>query len=428
VKRVVLAILAVFVVGAVVVAAASAGLGPPDVPSGDIAVVEDAPNGDITQDEFDLTLEQTAKRQGLPKVPATDDPQYTTLRDSAISDLLLSRWISGEAEERGLSVSDTEVADQLAQIKKQQFGGEKQFQKFLESQGFSQQDAIDRVRLQLLSDQIQKEVLPDTSTPEATDKLVSSDEIQNYYDANVAQFQQPETRDVRLILNKDQAQVEKAKAALGTDPTADDWKKVAAKYSTDQATKGTGGLRQAVAQGQSEPTLDTQIFDAPTGQLVGPFKSESGYYLIEVEKVTPAKTTPLSDVSDQIKQQLVAAKQQQIASNFETDFVDKWTSRTFCADGYTVDRCENFEAPAVPTQGGAFVASTRPVAPGQATVFGTAAGLPQGPIQPPPKGGTPIPLGTPGAPLPPGAAPPGTAPPGTAPPSAPPPGTAPPGG
>jgi parvulin-like peptidyl-prolyl isomerase len=415
-------ILAVFVVGAVVVAAASAGLGPPDVPSGDIAVVEDAPNGDITQDEFDRTLEQTAKRQGLPKVPATDDPQYTTLRDSAISDLLLSRWISGEAEERGLTVSDTEVADQLAQIKKQQFGGEKQFQKFLESQGFSQQDAVDRVRLQLLSDQIQKEVLPANPT-------ASTDEIQNYYDANVAQFQQPETRDVRLILNKDQAQVEKAKAALGTDPTADDWKKVAAKYSTDQATKGSGGLRQAVAQGQSEPTLDAQIFDAPTGQLVGPFKSESGYYLIEVEKVTPAQTTPLSDVSDQIKQQLVAAKQQQIASNFETDFVDKWTSRTFCADGYTVDRCENFEAPAVPTQGGAIVASTRPVAPGQATVFGTAAGLPQGPIQPPPKaGGTPIPLGTPGAPLPPGAAPPTAPPPGTAPPGTAPPGTAPPGG
>ena len=134
-KRVALVILAVFVVGAVVVGAASAGLGPPDVPSGDVALVQDAPSGDITKDEFDRALEQTAKRQGLKQVPASDSPQYGTLRDSAMSDLLLARWIAGEADERGITVSDTEVADQLAQIKKQQFGGEQQFQKFLKQAG-----------------------------------------------------------------------------------------------------------------------------------------------------------------------------------------------------------------------------------------------------------------------------------------------------
>ena len=49
--------------------------------------------------------------------------------------------------------------------------------------------------------------------------------------------------------------------------------------------------------------------------------------------MTPATTTPLSKVSAQIKQQLDQGLQQQIASDFQTNFVNKWTARTFCANG-----------------------------------------------------------------------------------------------
>ena len=41
------------------------------MPDGAIAVVEDAPDGTITQEEFDRALAQTAARQGLKDVPAT---------------------------------------------------------------------------------------------------------------------------------------------------------------------------------------------------------------------------------------------------------------------------------------------------------------------------------------------------------------------
>ena len=66
--------LALFVVVGVAV-----GIGNPAVPSGSIAVVEDAPNGTITKAEFDRALVQAAARQGLKEVPATDDPQYQLL-------------------------------------------------------------------------------------------------------------------------------------------------------------------------------------------------------------------------------------------------------------------------------------------------------------------------------------------------------------
>jgi parvulin-like peptidyl-prolyl isomerase len=404
------------------------GLGATNVPSGDVAVVDDVPDGDITTDEFDKTLEQTAARQGINKVPDPSDPSYPTLRDAALSDALLSRWVRGEAAERGVTVSDTEVDNQLEQIKKQQFGSKQQFQKFLKQAGFSLQDARERVELQLLSTEIQKRVLPQSPA-------VSQSQIESFYEANKTQFTQPETRDVRQIVNKDPAKLEQARQLLESDDSPDSWKKAAAKFSTDQATKSTGGLRQGVAEGQTEPAVDQEIFSAPVGELVGPIKGQTASYLIEVEKVTPEKVTPLSDATKQIQQQLSQGIQQDVATAFQQDFVEKWTSRTFCASGYVMDRCANF-TPTDACRGDdsgeqgdvdetgcpAPVASMAPVAPGAGGLFPgqPAQGLPQGPQS---FGAQPGVIGPPGAPqLPPGVAP------QTAPPAAPQPGTAPPQG
>jgi foldase protein PrsA len=269
----------------------------------------------------------------------------------------------------------------------------------------------------LISNRIQSAVLP-------TNPSVSTAEIQAYYDANQTQFQQPETRDARVILTKTQADADAALAALQKDDSDGSFADVAKKYSIDDATKATGGLRQGVVQGQSEPALDKEIFTATQGNLVGPFKGDQGYYVIEVQKITPATTTSLTDATDQIKQTLVAARQQETAQTFQANFQTKWVARTFCADGYRIDRCANAEptpsactAEVAVSQGcPAPVPSTKPIAPGTATVFGTAAtpALPQGPITPVPA----VPAGatTPGLTPVPGGAAPQTAPPPTTPP------------
>ncbi len=404
-KRIVVAgVLAAFLVVFFVVVAIAQGIGNPSVPSGDVAVVQDAPDGHISTTEFQAALEQAAAGQGVKKVPAPSDPSYAALHDAAMSDVLLSRWVRGEADERGITLSDSEISNQLQQIVKQQFGNQKKFQQFLKQAHFTPQQARDRVELQMMSNEIQKQVLPQNAS-------VPDSEIKDYYEANKAQFQQPETRDVRQILNKDQAKVVEAKSLLSKDDSAASWKKVAARFSTDKATKDSGGLRSAVAKGQSDPALENQIFSAQPGQVVGPFKAQAGVYLIEVQKINSAQTTPLSKVSPQIKQQLGQGLQSQMAQSFQQDFLDKWTARTFCADGYVIDRCENFTPTPQTTPGAPPVTSTAVVSPGHATVFPgqPVPALPQGPIQPPTAAPQPGVIG-PGQALPPGVAPPGGAP------------------
>jgi parvulin-like peptidyl-prolyl isomerase len=413
--------LGALLVGLFAIVAAAQGLGNPEPGDGEIAVVEDAPDGTITQEQFDRAVEQTAARQGLQEVPATDDPQYDLLQDAAISDLLLGIWVRGEADERGIEISDRETDEELQTVIEQQFGDQQGFERFLEQSSFTEEEARDRIELQLISDRIQGEVLPEE--PPITDE-----EIQAFYDENAEQFEQPETRDVRQILTKTEAEAQDALDRLEQDDSAKSWEEVAKDVSIDEATSANGGLSEGVVQGQSEGLLDQQIFAAPTGELVGPFGTDGGFYVIQVENVTPAETTPVSEARGQIVQTLASARQQELAQAFQEDFAVKWSSRTFCAPGFRIDRCSNADPPAdacteelANTTGcDAPVPSTRPQQPGTTGVFGAPAtqGLPQGPITPAaeqPAGGLPPGL----TPLPggaqPGAAPPGTAPQGAAP-------------
>jgi foldase protein PrsA len=404
-KRIVVAaVLAVFLVAFFVVVAIAQGIGDPSVPSEDVAVVEDAPDGHIPLSEFQRSLTQTAASSGQKKVPDPSSPQYASLRDQTMSNLVLGRWVRGEAEDRGISLSDSEINNRLQQIKKQ-LGGEKGFQQTLQQAKLTPEEARQQVELQLLGNQIQSQVIPQDSPPSISDSQIS-----DYYEFNKVQFEQPETRDVRQIVNKDEAKVQQAKSLLEKDDSPNNWEKAASQFSTDKATKATGGLRPGVAEGEDDPALESQIFSAPEKQLVGPFQVQDSFYLIQVDKITPAQTTPLDQASKQIEQQLAQGAQQQIAQDFQQDFTAKWTARTVCADDYLVQQCDNFTPPVQQAKGAPPVTSSPAVSPGQATVFPgqPAPALPQGPQQPPSaQSGV---IGPGGAPLPPGAVPQGAAP------------------
>ena len=430
-RRLAMLVLGAALIASFVIVAVAQGIGDPGVEEGEIAVVEGAPDGTIASEDFDSALEQTAARQQIRQLPEPSDPQYEVLADGAVSDLILGRWVLGEAEERGIEDTEREIDEELESVKQEQFGSEEEFQRFLEQSGFTLEGARERIQLQLISDRIQQAVLPEE--PEVDDE-----QVEDFYAANIEQFEVPETRDVRVITTTSEADAAEALSRLQEDDSPKSFEEVARELSTDEATKGTGGLRQGVVAGQSEPALEEQIFASPEAELVGPFETESGFGVLRVETINEPTTTPLDEAREQILGTLRVSRGQQLAQAFQEDFTTKWTARTFCAEEYRIARCANAEPPedlcteeVAGTQGcDAPVPSIRPIAVGSSGVFGTPApiGLPQGPITPQPAvppgfvpGVTPVPGG-----LPPGAVPPGAAPPGAPPPGAPPPGAAPP--
>jgi parvulin-like peptidyl-prolyl isomerase len=320
------------------------GLGDPSVPSGDVAIVQDAPAGlsPLSKASFDRALAQTAASQSIKKIPSPGSAQYDQLKQGAMNNLLDTVWIQGEAADMGISATPSEISALLKQTIAQNFHNPGEFEKFRKQSGFTQQDIRTRIRLQILSNKIQAQVLKGMPP-------VSDSQITQYYNEAKSQFAQPATRDVRLVLNKDQAKVQQAMAALQKDASDASWKKVAAQYSTDASSKTNGGLRPSLTQGLVEQPLDQEIFSAQQGQIVGPVHTPLGYYVFEVEKITPGRTVPLSKATaTQIRSQLTQQAQQNAFSTFVNDFGSKWRARTFCGSDYLIDRCNNFAGTAHP--------------------------------------------------------------------------------
>jgi foldase protein PrsA len=313
------------------------GIGQPGVPSGDVAKVQNAPDdlAAISEEQFDHAMEQQAAQARLKKTPPAGSKKYEEMKETALGELLDRVWIKGEAEELGITVTDEEIEDELTTIKKQNFGSDKAYKKFLSESKFTQEDVDDRVELQVLTNKIQERINEDAPKP-------SDSEIEAYYEANKSQFSTPASRDVRVVINKDKGQVEAAKKALEEDHSAASWEKVAAKYSSDPTSKSKGGLQEGITDEFVKGPLKNAIFGVPVGELSGPVQYETNWILIEVVKINSEDIQPLDEAEPQISSTLGQEKQQAFFSEFISNYQAKWASRTFCADDYLIERCANY--------------------------------------------------------------------------------------
>jgi len=343
-RRALLVFGVLFVVLFAIVAIAE-GIGDPSIPSGDAILVENVPGdvGEIGSADVDHAIEITAAGQGQKKPPKPGDPKYEKTKEEAEKFLLEGVWIQGVADEWGIEATDQEIAKKLKEIKKESFKTEAEFQKFLKESHYTQADIDNRVLIQLLSEKLQEELKEKAPKP-------TQSEIENYYEAAKAtQFTQKPSRDVRLILNRDQKKAQEAFDALSKDNSAKNWSKVAKKYSEDPTTKTTGGLRKAVQEGSLEEPADAQIFASPDGRVEPPVKVPGGYYVFEVVSSTPESVQELKAVESQIEATLAQQLEQEYFTSFVSQFSTEWTQRTFCADGYVIDRCANFEGTGHPS-------------------------------------------------------------------------------
>jgi parvulin-like peptidyl-prolyl isomerase len=329
---------AAFVVLFLVVAIAE-GVGDPSVPSDSVAVVEDVPGelGDVTREEFDHAIELAAKQGGEKKAPKPGSPKYDEFKEQALGFTFEGIWIEGLAEEMGVEVTDAEVAKQLKKVKTESFKSNAEYRKFLKESGYTPADVRDRVKIELLGEKVQGQLTEDAPKP-------SQGEIENYYEAaKSTQFSQPATRDVRLIVNKDRKKAKEARGLLTKDNSAENWKKVAKKFSEDPTTKASGGLQSGVQEGVLEEPLNKAVFDTPEGQIEGPIKAQRGFTVFEVVNSTPESEQELKAVEAQIKSTLEQQLQQEYFNTFVAEFNAEWTGRTFCADEFITERCANFK-------------------------------------------------------------------------------------
>jgi foldase protein PrsA len=399
-------------------AAAVAGCGN-SLPSSAVAKVGDST---ITKEEFDRWLKNGAAGQAqggeaaIPKPPAYTDciaalkkqpqaqgapkqsdaqlksqckQQYEGLRDEVMQFLIQAEWVQQEAEERGVKVSDAEVKASFEDQKKQAFPKPADYDKFLKESGMAEEDILFRVKLDQLQTKLTKKITADKAK-------VSDEDISTFYEKNKKQFAVPEARDVNLVLTKTKAKADEAKSQI---EGGEKFSAVAKELSIDEATKSQGGKLTGLTKGQQDPELEKAAFAAKRSQLEGPVKTQFGYYVFEVSKVTEAQQPELAEVKDRISQQLRSEREQKVLNDFIKDFREEYKEKTECADEFRIAECKNApkkeKTDQPPATGGA---------PGGAP---PQQGAPQGgvPGAPPQGGAQPVPPGAAPQQAPPGAAP-----------------------
>jgi foldase protein PrsA len=285
-----------------------------------------------------------AKKKTAPKPakgqPETTDAQFKTqckqqydqFKGEVLGFLIRSTWLDQEATRMNVKVTGKEVQKQIDDIKKQQFTQQGSYEKFLQSAGLTNEDVLFQQRVRELQNKITSKVTKGKDT-------VTDAQIADYYNKHQSQFSTQERRNVRIVLTKTKAKAQQAKSALQSGGS---WKSVAKQYSIDQATKNKGGeLQGGVAKGQQEKALDTAIFAADKGKLTGPVKTQFGWYVFEVEKITKGKQQSLDESKANIKQQLAQQQQNAALKKFGDDYRKRYKATTDCRKGYEVDDCKN---------------------------------------------------------------------------------------
>jgi foldase protein PrsA len=338
-RRIISTVTAIALVALSPVALSACG-GDDDVPRGAVADVDGKP---VTQREFDHWLQvvnasqqpPSKNRKKPPKPPKRGSSAYNQLRDQVVQFLVSARWIEGEAADRDVTTNDKEVQRQFRQTRDQSFPSKRAYERFLETSGQSQEDILFRVRLDVLSNKLRQKLTTDVGE-------VSDDEIKDYFEENKQQFSQPERRDLQVVRTKTE---DKANEALRRLKDGDPFKDVVKDLSNDPASKQQEGKLLGVAKGQQDQTFDEAIFSAKKDELAGPVKTQGGFYVFKVTRITPASEQSLEQSKESIRQLLLSQKQQQALDAFTQEFRKKWRDRTDCAKGYITPDCSNGEEP-----------------------------------------------------------------------------------
>jgi foldase protein PrsA len=315
----------------VAVLAACGGGGSTSVSNDDVASVSGTP---VTKASFNSLMNVACARyksqgQACPKVGTA---AYTQLRDQAVTFLVQEQELQQEGQKMGVSISQGDIAKQVALIKKTYYkGSDKKLNDALKKDGITL-DELEQYNIapNLLSQKLQAKVTSNVNVSQAA--------ALKYYNANKSSFTTPKTREVRHILvnNKSLGQRIENQVKNGGN-----FAQLAKKYSKDTGSAKQGG-KLCVAHGgssgacqQTVAPFDKAAFSLKTNE-VALVHSVYGWHVIQpIGAVKPAHTQTFKEVESQIQSNLAQQQKQVAWSNWLAKLAKNYKGKVSYQTGYT---------------------------------------------------------------------------------------------
>jgi PPIC-type PPIASE domain len=223
--------------------------------------------------------------------------QYLKLKGKALRSLISSRWLIGEATQRGLSVSDGTLARRT-------------------------QVTESKLRQALMSGE----------------PKITQGEVAAYYRQNLQRFERRERRYLDIVEHLPSKAI--ASAALREVVRRADMSKIAIPESFDKMKEAeTVPWKRAILKA---------IFAARPHTLVGPLPLNEEWCFFEVTRVTPRVVKRLARVQGTIEHQIVGEQRRRTLARVVSSWRKKWIAQTDCSPGYVVQKCRQYRGPRTP--------------------------------------------------------------------------------
>ena len=274
---------------------------------GDSAVAATVGDTEITVTEVDQAYEQRAEASGVASELAGDESGAVeeNLKTGVLTNLIRTEVLRRAAEDRGVEATDDEIAEQREELVSQ-VGGEEALNDLIQQNNISEEELEENLRDQVIQDEIAAQLADDVTDRDVREAF--REDPQNQYGEKV---------EVRHVLTETRAE---ARDAIERIDSGESFADVAGDASTDTASAQNGGDLGEVPRGATVPEFEEAAFGAKPGELVGPVRSQFGFHVIEVTDTVPAPE--LSEVSDQIREDLQTAAGAEAFTTYINEFVE----------------------------------------------------------------------------------------------------------
>ena len=253
-----------------------------------------------------------AEEKSAAEIYHGDDLQkkIKEMRQQAVKDLIDRDLILQEFKKKEFTSPAYVIDDSVQQIIRKDFGGDRAaFVRTLQAQGYT----MSRFR-EVQKDKITVQAMRQSKVSDNI--IVSPVKIREYYNKNSASYTTPEQVKLRMIvLQQGTASGDASSdAAVSKKQMADEirgklaggaeFDRLAEMYS-DDSTKESGGDWGWVERKTLNEDLANVAFSLKPGEISQVIFLDNNYYILMVEAKKPAVTKPLSEVQQEIVQNLI---------------------------------------------------------------------------------------------------------------------------
>jgi len=259
----------------------------------------------VTRSQYDARLKEGyfEIEQTTPS-PEEAEKRKATFKEGLLDTMLSELLIKDRADRLGISITTKDV-DEAVERLKGQYGIEtqEQFEESLQQAGLTLEQMRLRLRDTLMSNAVLSREL--RSRSEISDK-----ELKARYEREKSRYMLPERADVseivitvpegadQIIADQRKALAEEVahQAKQGTDFAS------LAKEFSEAPTKEQGGKLGTISKGELIPEIDSKIFGAQEGDIVGPIETRVGYHVVRIDKRIPAETPGFEAIKEKLRE------------------------------------------------------------------------------------------------------------------------------